>query len=80
LEEKYEYIENIRGRGTLLGFDMLSKEDRDLAIQNAMSKGLLLGPCGHRAIRFRPSLTFGMRHAKQFLEIFEQVIAEMSQE
>ena len=69
-------MENIRGRGTLIGWDMLTKEDRDSTIQKAMKKGLLLGPCGHRAIRFRPSLTFGIRHAKEFLQIFEEVLSE----
>lgn len=74
MSKKHEVITNIRGRGTLIGWDMPSKEARDVTIQTAMKKGLLLGACGHRAIRLRPSLMFSKRHADEFLQIFENVI------
>ena len=46
-------------------------------ISDAMKNGLLLGGCGEKSIRLRPSLIFGRRHADEFLDLFEATLTDL---
>ena len=43
-----------------------------------MKNGLVLGPCGPRSIRMRPTLVFEKRHAQETLHLLEKVMTEYS--
>jgi 4-aminobutyrate aminotransferase len=45
-----EYVENVRGKGLLLAFDLDSKDRREAVITACLERGLLLLGCGHRTI------------------------------
>lgn len=48
-------LENVRGRGLMIAFDLPDAEARDKFLEKAKTKMTLL-PCGERSIRLRPSL------------------------
>jgi L-lysine 6-transaminase len=57
--EKLKELElnNARGKGLLLAFDLENTEARD-AMFNNLSENILCLKCGPKSIRFRPHLTF----------------------
>lgn len=76
MADRYPHIANVRGRGTLVAWDHPTMAARDKVVGDALNNGLLLGGCGTHAIRLRPSLTFGMNHADEFLELFEKTLQQ----
>uniref|UniRef100_A0A915IKH9 Uncharacterized protein n=1 Tax=Romanomermis culicivorax TaxID=13658 RepID=A0A915IKH9_ROMCU len=72
LQTKYpSLIGNARAQGTFAAIDAASVESRAKLIDRALNKGLQLGVCGERAIRFRPALIFEQKHADVALNIIE---------
>lgn len=63
--------------GTFLAFDCPTPAFRDALVGNLRNAGVQIGGCGDRTMRLRPSLTFTARHARQFLEILDGVLADM---
>ena len=49
-------IDNIRGRGLMIAFDLPDRESRDKLLVRALGERLLVLPCGSRSIRLRPYL------------------------
>jgi 4-aminobutyrate aminotransferase-like enzyme len=52
--EYREVLKNVRGAGTLLGFDVLRPDLRDALLDRAFRRGLVLLPAGERSLRFYP--------------------------
>lgn len=50
-------IDNIRGRGLMIAFDLPDRESRDKLLSRALEERLLVLPCGSQSIRMRPYLT-----------------------
>ncbi|MGH0170346.1 UNVERIFIED_CONTAM: hypothetical protein FKN15_000806 [Acipenser sinensis] len=65
-----------RGQGTFLAIDVTDEATRNNLIIKARNKGVVLGGCGERSIRFRPTLVFKQHHAHVFLNIFNDILAE----
>jgi hypothetical protein len=51
-----ERVMSARGTGTLCAIDCASVEDRTALVAGARARGVLIGVCGEKAIRFRPSV------------------------
>ncbi|XP_028670186.1 4-aminobutyrate aminotransferase, mitochondrial isoform X2 [Erpetoichthys calabaricus] len=66
-----------RGVGTFCAIDAKNEQMRNTLIEKARSKGVVLGGCGERSIRFRPALVFKEHHAHLFLNIFNDILAEL---
>jgi 4-aminobutyrate aminotransferase/(S)-3-amino-2-methylpropionate transaminase len=66
-----------RGRGLYLAFDLATPEIRDQVVAKAFESGLLIGPCGAKSVRFRPSLTFSMEDAANTLDILDGVVGKL---
>jgi 4-aminobutyrate aminotransferase-like enzyme len=49
-----ELIQNVRGAGVMLGFDVGRADWRDELREQSLRGGLILLPCGERALRFYP--------------------------
>jgi 4-aminobutyrate aminotransferase/(S)-3-amino-2-methylpropionate transaminase len=75
ISRKYGRLENVRGQGTFIAFDLPTAKERDALIGEMRKNGVNIGGCGDRAIRLRPMLTFQMKHADIFLDTLEKVIA-----
>ena len=70
-------ISSIRGLGGFLAWDMSSTQERDAVIKGAMQNGLILGPCGLKSIRLRPSLTFEFHHADELIHLLRKTLSEL---
>ncbi|XP_074052449.1 4-aminobutyrate aminotransferase, mitochondrial isoform X2 [Macrotis lagotis] len=77
LQARYPHlISRVRGRGTFCSFDAPDETTRNKFILTARNKGVVLGGCGDRSIRFRPTLVFRDHHAHLFLNIFSDILAD----
>nr|KAF6439578.1 4-aminobutyrate aminotransferase [Rousettus aegyptiacus] len=76
-EARYpQFISRVRGRGTFCSFDTPDESIRNKLILIARNKGVVLGGCGDKSIRFRPTLVFRDHHAHLFLNIFSDILAD----
>ncbi|XP_006867312.1 PREDICTED: 4-aminobutyrate aminotransferase, mitochondrial [Chrysochloris asiatica] len=76
LQARYpQFISRVRGRGTFCSFDTPDESVRNKLIVIARNKGVVLGGCGDKSIRFRPTMVFRDHHAHLFLNIFSDILA-----
>jgi L-lysine 6-transaminase len=50
-------IDNVRGRGLFIAFDLPTAEARNATVARLHAAGVLMLGCGERSIRLRPALT-----------------------
>lgn len=67
-------LQNVRGRGLLLAFDMSDIAARDRLLIDAYDAGLLLIGCGARSVRVRPHLDVTREAIDATLEILDRVL------
>lgn len=80
LAPKYPFIGDVRGRGLMIGIelvkDRVTKEpavdERNKIVQKAFRRGLLLLGCGESGIRFTPPLVVTRQEVDIAMEIFER--------
>ncbi len=85
LKERYSLIGDVRGRGLLLGIELVknleTKEHatalRNEIIEKCFRKGLLILGCGESSIRFTPPLVISKNELDVGLEIFEESLKEI---
>ncbi|MGH3446213.1 MAG: L-lysine 6-transaminase [Nocardioidaceae bacterium] len=77
LEKRHAGMDNARGRGLMVAFDLPSTEDRDrvLATLRTEQHVMALG-CGERSIRFRPALSVSREDLGIGLAALDRVLAE----
>jgi len=73
-----DYVSSLRGVGTIIAFDCLSPQLRDVLSVQMRNCGVLLGTNGTRTIRLRPSLNFNLAHVREFEFVFEAALKELS--
>jgi len=79
MEKKYpQYINNVRGLGAFLAFDMPSADDCGLLVRDMLAQGINMGPCGANSIRIRPSLILENKHVDLFADRFEKMLFRWS--
>lgn len=74
LQAQHPLISDVRGRGLMIGVELTrgrepATQERNLIIQKAFERGLLLLPCGTDVIRICPPLTLTEEEARVGLEI-----------
>jgi L-lysine 6-transaminase len=75
IEKKYpQKISNVRGRGLMCAFDLLTPEKRDELKDKLYANHLLVLTCGSVTIRFRPPLTITSEEIDEALEIIEKTL------
>jgi 4-aminobutyrate aminotransferase len=82
MQQTIECIGDVRGKGLMVGVELVKDREtkeragdwRDLVVQEAFRKGLLLLGCGHNTIRFCPALTATAEEIDVCLNIFEEVL------
>lgn len=72
-------LQNIRGRGLMIAFDMETPELRD-KLKSIIQKKMLVLTCGTKSIRLRPTLTFDKHDANVACEIIEDALFKLEQE
>jgi len=76
LQNEFEVITNVRGRGLMLAFDLPDQPQRRALRMRCWDLGLATLSCGPRSIRFRPCLTFSEEDVERALELLRQALAE----
>lgn len=64
-------LSNVRGRGSMIAFDMNTKEDRD-AFHAKLCRNMLCLKSGQKGIRFRPHLTFTKNDVDTAIDIIKK--------
>lgn len=85
LEKKYEIIGDVRGKGLMVGVeivkDKVKKEKdkirRDKIVYKCFEKGILLLPAGENVIRFCPPLIISKNEIDAGIEVFEEILKEI---
>lgn len=73
-----DLIHNVRGQGGMIAFDLPDASLRDSIQRRLLQQGVIVGPCGERTLRLRPTLIFTRHHADIFLEILDKVLRTVS--
>ncbi|XP_060757094.1 4-aminobutyrate aminotransferase, mitochondrial [Neoarius graeffei] len=77
LQSQYPHLlSRARGQGTFCAIDARDEDTRDDLLIKIRNKGVLLGGCGQKSIRFRPTLIFKEYHVNQCINIFNDVLSE----
>ncbi len=86
LMDDHEAIGDVRGRGLMIGVEMVEdrktkargKKLRDAIVQRCFERGLLILGCGPNTVRWAPPLVIDRPTVDRALEIFEEVLAEVT--
>src|SRR5512136_1080272 len=86
LQKEFELIGDIRGKGLMIGVELVKDpetkekaiEERSKVIQACFEKGLLILGCGENVVRFMPPLIITRREADTGLTIFEEVLKKVT--
>lgn len=73
--QKTTPIENIRGQGAFIAFDLPDGTKRDAFLVDMRQRGVNIGGCGDRTVRLRPMLTFQRQHADILLNTMKESFA-----
>jgi len=75
LAEKTGKISNVRGKGLFVSFDMADADVRAKFLDDCMTKeNLIVLPCGHVSVRFRPFLDVKAEDIEEGLRRIERVL------
>ncbi|NNF58839.1 MAG: L-lysine 6-transaminase, partial [Rhodothermaceae bacterium] len=77
LAERFEGVENPRGRGLMCAFDLPDGETRTAVVQQTFEHGAVILGCGARAIRFRPSLAITPEGVDEGVGILERALTDV---
>ena len=66
--ESGEVINNVRGKGLMIAYDLPDQEKRDIMLDDMFENGLLALKSGNRSIRFRGMLDTPEKAVDQALE------------
>lgn len=68
-------IDNVRGQGAFIAFDLPDGAKRDAFLNDMRQRGVNIGGCGDRTVRLRPMLTFQRHHADILLDTMKKTFA-----
>jgi L-lysine 6-transaminase len=70
-------IQNVRGIGGLIAFDLPSGQERDEFVKRAFENGLLCNPTAERSVRLRPNLATTIKEVEQCTAIINSTIDKL---
>lgn len=70
-------VSQSRGQGTWCAFDLPDSARRDTVVERLRQRGVEMGGCGSRSIRFRPALILQSRHVDEAMGHLRAVCAEL---
>jgi 4-aminobutyrate aminotransferase len=87
-KEKYEIIGDVRGKGLMIGIEIVKdkkskaygKEEASKIIDTTWKKGVLLITCGRSTLRIVPPLTITRKLVDEALDVIESAIREVNGE
>ena len=73
LKQFHGKVNNIRGRGLMLSFDLDSTDNRN-SFLTRLEENVLALPCGKKSVRFRPHLTFSKMDVDEAVRFIEKAL------
>jgi len=67
-----------RGLGTFCAVDCANEAMRDRFVVEMRKKGVLVGGCGEKTVRFRPALVFEPKHAEILVDVMNRVVPTLN--
>lgn len=62
---------NVRGKGSMLAFDLSNRALRDYCVSFVRNQGIFVGASGEKSVRLRPTLNVNSQHYKYVLNAIE---------
>lgn len=78
LAARHPVVSEVRGRGLMIGLELISAEAADALQDAAFRRGLLVLECGERTIRLSPPLVIESTHVASALAILDQALGEIA--
>ena len=78
LQAEQPLIEQVRGRGLMIGIDMPDHDTADALQEALFRRGLLTLTCGERSVRFAPPLVVTIEQADVAIDILRDALMTMS--
>ncbi len=78
LAGKYDHVNNVRGRGLMIAFDLPDSKTRNNYIDYLREEGCLVLACGEKSVRLRPPLNLKTSEADEGLSYFEMGFKKIS--
>lgn len=75
---KIDSIDNVRGRGLMIGFDLPDSGTRDTFVIEALRKGLIVLGAGDHSIRVIPPYIIDQKEIDEGLRVIEEVSAKVT--
>ena len=77
MAQSFDMVENVRGVGLLMAFDLPDGDGRDATLQSMYDHGLLGLGSGDRTVRFRPHLAITSGDVDKVLELTEKALQSL---
>jgi 4-aminobutyrate aminotransferase len=74
LKDRYPVIADVRGRGLMIGVQMITPPVRDIVIEECFRRGLLVLGCGPSTVRLSPPLMIDEEQAEAAVEILQSAL------
>lgn len=71
-------IQQVRGKGLQVAFDLPNAQTRDMIIQEGLKNNVLFLACGQKSIRFRPALTIDEREISEGISRLDTILKGIS--
>jgi len=75
---EHEIVEDVRGKGLMLGVEFNSKDHREAVVEAAFQRGLLTIGCGQTTVRILPPLDSTAREIELGTELLVAAVADAS--
>lgn len=72
-----EYIGNVRGKGLMCAYDIVTPELRNKFLKEATNQHMLILGCGSSTVRFRPALNVPLKDIRQGIELSRKAAQEV---
>jgi L-lysine 6-transaminase len=77
LQQRYDKISNVRGKGLLCAFDFPETKMRNEFIDKGMEQNVMFLGCGKQTIRFRPALNMEMHHIDEGVDVMQRILRDL---
>ena len=77
--KEIEALENVRGIGLIVGFDLKNNEKRDKLMILLYNSGLICNSTGEKSIRLRPALNIGKKELDKGIILIKEACREIGE-
>jgi acetylornithine aminotransferase/acetylornithine/N-succinyldiaminopimelate aminotransferase len=79
LKDKYNFINDVRGKGLMLGIELTSSISGKEVVKAVLSKGFIINCAGHNTLRFVPPLVITQHEIDSLIEALDCIFKGISE-